>query len=104
MSTNYTNQMSILASSPMAQPSGSSSGGGSGSWFEAMARAWGQALDKQANTIQQQSDAVNNGGTDNPSALTELTTDSLKFSFLANSSSTSINAVGQGLETMARKG
>ena len=101
--SNYVNQMAQLATSAISQ-TGSTGSGGSSSFFEALARSWGQALDKQANAIQQQSDAVNNGGSDNPSALTELTTDSLKFSFLANSSSTSINAVGQGLETMARKG
>ena len=44
------------------------------------------------------------GGNDNPSALTELTTESLRMSFLSNSSSTSISSVGQALETMARKG
>ena len=101
--SNYSSQLALLATAPMSQTSGSGSGN-SGSWFEALARAWGQALDKQASAIQTQSDAVNSGGTDNPSAITELSTDSLKFSFLANSSSNSINSVGQGLETMARKG
>ncbi|MGE0803876.1 MAG: hypothetical protein AB7G13_02550 [Lautropia sp.] len=73
-----------------------------GTWFEAMAKAWGQALDKQADTIQQQSDALS-GGNDTPSAITELTAQSLKMGFLSNSSHSAISAVGEALNTMARK-
>jgi hypothetical protein len=103
MSSIPTNTLSLLAAAPLSSSKGSSTSGG-GSFFEAMARAWGQALDSQANLIQQKSDAVAAGGNDNPSALTELTTESLRMSFLSNSSSTSISSVGQALETMARKG
>ena len=108
MSSIPLNVQSLIAAAPLAsaKSSGASSGGTSsgGSFFEAMARAWGQALDNQASLIQQKSDAVAAGGSDNPSALTELTTESLRMSFLSNSSSTSISSVGQALETMARKG
>ena len=75
-----------------------------GSWFEAMSQAWGQALDNQAANIEQMSDGVANLGNDNPSQVVELTTESLRMSFLSNSSSTSIDSVGKALETMARKG
>ena len=98
--SNYVNPMSLIAATPMTQ---NKSAGGS-SWFQALAQAWGEALDSQASVIQQKSDAIATGGTDNPSAITELTTESLRMSFLSNSSNTSISTVGQALETMARKG
>lgn len=98
--SNTINPLTVMALTPI-QPKKSAEGGGS-SFFEAMARAWGQALDKQAGAIQEASDVVN-GGDDRPAALTELSTQSLKMSFLANSSQSSIAAVGQALETMARK-
>lgn len=99
--SNYVNPLSLVAAAPLTQTKPS---GGSGSFFEAMARAWGQALDKQAGLIQEKSDAIANAGNDNPSAITELTTESLRMSFMSNSSNTSISSVGQALETMARKG
>ena len=59
--SNYVNPMALVAATPMTQQKSSSGGS---SWFEAMAQAWGQALDKQADVIQQKSDAVSSGGTD----------------------------------------
>jgi len=73
------------------------------SWFEAMAQAWGTALDNQAAVIQQDSDAINSGGSDSPSSITTLTAESLKFTFLADQSHTSVTDVGDGLDAMARK-
>ncbi|MEP7280394.1 MAG: hypothetical protein ABI696_00335 [Rubrivivax sp.] len=96
----YVNPISLVAATPMT--SQKSAQGSGTAWFEAMAQAWGQALDNQAGLIQQKSDAIA-GGDDTPSAVTELTTESLRMSFLANSSHTSISTVGQALETMARK-
>jgi hypothetical protein len=98
--SNYVNPMALVASAPMTQQK-SANGGGS-AWFEAMAQAWGQTLDAQADRITAQSDIVA-GGDDRPQAITELTTQSLKMSFLSNSSHTAISSVGQALETMARK-
>jgi hypothetical protein len=43
-----------------------------------MARAWGDALDKQANRITEQSDRVS-AGDDTPGAITELSAQSLKM-------------------------
>ncbi|NML18510.1 hypothetical protein [Azohydromonas caseinilytica] len=97
--TNYTHPLALIAAAPMQQ---SGSKGGSGHWFEAMARAWGQTLDAQAGRIQQQSEIVANGD-DTPAAITELSTQSLKMSFLSNSSHTAISSVGQALDTLARK-
>lgn len=97
MSGNYVNPLSVLATAPSSSTKKSG-----GTWFEAMAEAWGQTLDNQADRIQQQSDKVS-GGDDKPAAITELTAQTLKMSFLSNSSHTAISSVGQALETMARK-
>ncbi len=72
------------------------------SWFEAMARAWGEALDQQASTITELSDSLSNG-MDTPSQVTILTAESMKMQFLSNSASTSNNSVGQALETLGKK-
>lgn len=98
--TNVTG-MNDLASTALAgnRPRGSAPS----SWFEALANAWGNTLDNQANKISDQADLLRNGG-DNPSQITELTAESLRMSFLSNSSSTSIDSIGKALETMARKG
>lgn len=95
-------QLSMIAATPMTQDKRTSANGQGTAWFEAMAKAWGNALDNQANTIQQKSDSVT-GGNDTPGAITELSAESLKMSFLANSSHTSISSVGSALETLARK-
>jgi hypothetical protein len=49
------------------------------------------------------SNEVGNNGSDNPSQITKLTAESMRMSFMANSSSSSIDSVGKALETMARK-
>lgn len=72
------------------------------SWFEAMANAWGKALDNQADTITKMSDGLVDG-IDSPRQVTLLTAESLRMQFLSNSSHTAISAVGSSLETMARK-
>lgn len=99
MSNHINSILSVIPQSQLAQKKDST---GSSSFFEALARAWGQVLDKQADTIQAASDAIT-AGDDSPSALTELTTQSLKMSFITNSSHTSITKVGEALDTMARK-
>lgn len=86
------------------------------SWFEALAKAWGNALDQQANKVTALSDQVSAGsnanaqpgstgnvGSDNPSVLTQLTAESLKMQFLSTSASSSTNAVGQALNTLGQK-
>jgi hypothetical protein len=73
------------------------------SWFEAMAEAWGKALDRQAQRIEDMSTEIGDQGKETPSAITKLTAESLKMSFLSNSSHTAISSMGTSLETMARK-
>jgi hypothetical protein len=71
-------------------------------WFEALARAWGQSLDAQAQKITDLSNALG-GGDDSPSQMALLTAEAQRMGFISNSASSSINAVGQALETLARK-
>ncbi|SFR94130.1 hypothetical protein SAMN05216570_0937 [Dyella sp. OK004] len=73
------------------------------SWFEAMAKAWGNALDQQASKVTDLSSKVSDGGADQPSVMTQLTAESLKMQFLSTNAATSNNAVGQALETLGRK-
>jgi hypothetical protein len=94
--------LSMLAAAPMTRTQSSATDPAS-SWFEAMAQAWGQALDQQAAVIQQDSNAISNGGGDSPSAITTLSAESLKMSFLSDNSHTSLTSVGEALDTMARK-
>jgi len=100
----------MIGSSGSAQPSGGVSPGRrpvdqqeAGSWFEAMAHAWGNALDQQAGRITELSDQISNSGGDQPSTMTLLTAESMKMQFMANNASTSSNSVGQSLETLGRK-
>lgn len=72
------------------------------SWFEAMASAWGTALDAQAARIQEQSEEVA-AGFESPAQITALTAESLRMGFISNSSHTSLTSVGSALETLARK-
>jgi hypothetical protein len=72
-------------------------------WFEAFASSWGKALDKQADIIVDQSDQLAAGG-DKPSDITKLSAESMRMSFMAQSSHTSLDSVSKALETMARKG
>lgn len=89
----------IAASGDMFRATGRST-----NWFEAFAGAWGNALDNQATQIQQQSEVISNDGGDSPSEITKLTAESMRMSFMAQSSHTSIDSVSKALETMARKG
>jgi hypothetical protein len=102
--SNTTNPLTQLALAPITQskPSGSSNSSGNSSFFEAMARAWGDALDKQANRITEQSDRVS-AGDDTPGAITELSAQSLKMGFLSNSAHSATSSVSSALETIARK-
>ncbi len=74
-----------------------------GSWYEAMAKAWGSALDNQANRVTTLSEQIGSDGQDNPSTITMLTAESLRMQFLSNNASTATSSVGQALEALARK-
>ena len=102
MSNTITTGLSNLSVSPLTG-NRMNKGSAPGTWFEALADSWGQTLDKQATRIEAMSNEVGNNGGDNPSQITKLTAESMRMSFMANSSSSSIDSVGKALETMARK-
>ena len=104
MSNSINAPLNAIAATPLTSGrGGKEAGSGDGSWFESLSTAWGQTLDNQAGKIETMSDGVGSGG-DNPSDIVKLTAESMRMSFMANSSSTSIDSVGKALETMARKG
>ena len=98
MSADFTQ---LQLSTGVSSPTGNSKNK-EGSWFESLADAWGDALDQQANRISALSSDVTQGQ-DNPSQITELTAESLRMSFISNSSHTSLTSAGTALETLARK-
>ncbi len=98
MSVSPLTQLAMTPTKSEAETKKSEKGG---SWFEAMAAAWGAALDKQAGKIEEMSAGLE--GNDTPSAITELTAESMKMGFLSNSSHSAISSVGEALSTMARK-
>lgn len=103
MNTSFTpSNLSSLASTPLT---GNRMGRSPapGSWYEALADAWGKTLDGQAAKLEQLSDTLYKGN-DNPSQIVRLTAESMRMSFMSNASSTTIDSVGKALETMARKG
>ena len=100
MSNEINSSLSMMATAPSS--SNRPKGSGSGEWFEALSEAWGQTLDSEAAKISTMSDGISGGG-DDPSKITQLTAESMRMSFLSNSSSSSIDSVGKALETMARK-
>lgn len=105
----------------------SAEGGGGGSWFEALAESWGQAMDKQAakivtlsNELKGLNDTIKAGTgpaaeegakeladlvgkTDQPSVLIQLTAESQRFGFMSTSANTSMSSVAQGQEKLASK-
>ena len=93
----------IQRNSGISGNAGLGAGGGNGSWFEAMADAWGKALDAKADAITTKSAAMSDGGENKPADVTQLTAMSLEMGFLSNASHTALSAVGSALETMARK-
>lgn len=104
MTTSFTpSNLSSLAATPLT---GSRMGRSPapGTWYEALADAWGKTLDGQAARLEQQADGIGNQGVDNPSQVVKLTAEAMRMTFLTNASSTTIDSVGKALETMARKG
>ncbi len=97
MSTSNVNPLSVMATAPSTTKKE-----GSGTWYQAMAEAWGQTLDKQASTIEKLSGEIGSGS-DNPATLTIMSAESLKMGFLSQSSHTALSSTGDALKTMAQK-
>jgi hypothetical protein len=73
------------------------------SWYEAMAKAWGSALDDQAGRIASMSGQISEAGSDQPSTMTVLTAESMRMQFMSQNASTSMTSIGQALESLGRK-
>jgi hypothetical protein len=106
-STGSSSSMSSSMSQTLSQASALSGSGAPSqattqSWYQAMAQAWGQAMNNQAQVITNLSDQINSGQ-DTPAQITQLTAESLRFSYLATNASTSTSSVGDGLESLGRK-
>jgi len=93
---------SMVATAPMTQTSSSGRSNHS-SWFDAMSDAWGKALDAKADEIETASDQMGNGGDNTPSQITKMTTLAQEMSFESDSAHTSLESVGQALDTLGRK-
>ncbi len=74
----------------------------SGSWFEAMASAWGEALNRQADKVIDRTNNLSESG-DQPSDIALLSAETFRFQYLSNASHTSLVSTGTALDTLARK-
>lgn len=100
------NDMSTSEWSGMSQSSYTTTSVGPGAvngWYEALAQAWGNALDEQAADIVDLSQKISEAGEDMPSVTMQLSAESMRMRFLSNSASTSVKSVAQALEALARK-
>lgn len=100
------NDMSMSDWNSMSQASfttTSVSQGSANGWYEALAKAWGQALDEQAADIVDMSQKISEAGEDMPSVTMQLSAESMRMRFLSNAASTSVKSVAQALEALARK-
>ena len=78
--------------------------GKGGSWFEALAKALGKALDAQAGEVKKLSDAVQGqNASDNPSGFTDLQAASQRMSFMMSAADQVLKTIGEGLGALARK-
>lgn len=75
-------------------------GDGSEGWLEALAKALGDRLNKEANTLKAKADHVN---ADNPGQTTELSAEASIFSTMMDAFNNVIKTVGEALDTMVRK-
>ena len=78
--TQSVNPLSVMATAPTAGKQSASNG----TWYQAMAEAWGETLDAQAGKLEALGTEIGNGG-DKPSALTQMSAESLKMGFLSQS-------------------
>lgn len=89
------------SSSSSSRPSSGSSGS-SASWFEALSRAWGESLDKQASEIVSLSGNIKEGE-DKPSDMIKLTAASQRMAFISQNAATSQNSTSEALSTLAKR-
>jgi hypothetical protein len=85
-----------------SQRASPASGGDSPSWYSAVSRAWGRALDSQADRVVKMSNALAHG---DPSIgeVMQVTAEAQLMGVLSSSAATVNNSIGQALETLGRK-
>jgi hypothetical protein len=76
---------------------------GASNWYQALAEAWGEVLDRKAGELVTASDQIGNSGTNDPSAMVKAAALAQEFGFTSTMASTANNSVGQGLETVSKK-
>lgn len=76
------------------------SGGNSGGWLEALAKALGDKLNQAANTLSSKAGSVN---ADNPGQTTELSAEAEEFSQMMDAFNNVIKTLGQAMDTMVQK-
>jgi hypothetical protein len=79
-------------------------GNGATSWYEALAQAWGAVLDKKAGEVVAVSNDIGSNGLNNPSAMLKASALAQEFGFLSSQSATATNSVGDGLQTVSKRG
>ena len=98
-----TDAINQLAAAPATTEAQRKTSQRSGTWFEAFARAWGRSMDQKAQEMIDTASEISDGTNDKPSNIAALTATSLQFGYLSQAQNTSVNAVGEGLKTSARK-
>ena len=95
---------SIVENAIEEMKGGGKGGKGGTSWFEALAKALGKALDAQAAEVSKLSEAVQGqNATDNPSGFTDLQAASQRMSFMMSAADQVLKTLGEGLGALARK-
>jgi hypothetical protein len=72
------------------------------SWYGKVARAWGAALDRQADRTVHLAQQLN-AGDDSPGTALQVSAAAHQLAFLSTAASTAATSIGQALETLGRK-
>lgn len=73
-----------------------------GSWYLQVARAWGSALNRQADKTVALAESLTQGD-NGPGVALQVSAASHQLAFLSTAASTASNSIGQALETLGRK-
>lgn len=89
-------------SSSSAQKVPSASRGGNSSWYAQLAKAWGTALDRQADKTAALAQQLADGN-DEPAAALQVSAAAHQLAFISTAAATASNSIGQALESLGRK-
>lgn len=101
------NQITSASFTPVVNGTGrrssspDSSGGG---LLEAVAGLWAQVLDKGAHDLVAMGDGIGNGAGDQPGDLIKFQAHAQLFNIMANAGHTSVESIGQGEQTVSKRG